>query len=127
MQKSLLKYLIWGVLVGIVGAGAVYAYYKIHPTYTYYEIHPTVTENAKLDASDSAEVVRRVGQLLVLPEGATPTIARVADPVALQGQAFFANAQKGDIVLIYSELHKAILYDPVANKIREVAPINLGR
>jgi hypothetical protein len=71
-------------------------------------------------------IVEQVGELIVLPEGEQPTIATVTDPEKLKDQPFFANAKKGDRVLIYANAKKAILYDPVDNKIIEVAPINIG-
>ena len=70
-------------------------------------------------------VIAKVSELLVLPSNEQPTLATVSDPELLKNQAFFANAKKGDKVLIYSKSGKAILYDPISNKIVEVAPINL--
>ncbi len=72
------------------------------------------------------ELVAEVGELIILPEGETPTVATVSDPELLSEQAFFANAKAGDRVLLYTTAKKAILYDPVAHKIVEVAPINIG-
>jgi len=72
------------------------------------------------------ELVTKVSQLIVLPEGETPTIATVSDPEKLKDQPFFSKAQKGDKVLIYTNAKKAILYSPTTNKIVEVAPINIG-
>ncbi|MFA4890591.1 MAG: hypothetical protein WC587_03125 [Candidatus Paceibacterota bacterium] len=72
-------------------------------------------------------VVNKVGQLMVLPEGEQPTVATVTDPDKLKDQPFFAKAKKGDRVLIYTNARKAILYDEVANKIVEIAPLNIGK
>ena len=60
---------------------------------------------------------------ILLPTGEVPAIAQVADLAPLKDQLFFKNAQKGDIVLMYMQARKAILYDPGANLIIEVAPI----
>jgi len=73
------------------------------------------------------KVVSKVGQLMVLPEGEQPTVATVTDPDKLKDQPFFARAKKGDRVLIYTNARKAILYDEVANKIVEIAPLNIGK
>jgi hypothetical protein len=75
---------------------------------------------------ETAELVAKVGRLVVLPEGETPTVATVSDPEALKDQAFFASATKGDKVLIYTTAKKAILYSVTLNKILEVAPLNIG-
>ena len=74
-------------------------------------------------ADELKEVVAKVGRLVVLPEGEEPTLATVADPELLKDQPFFARAKKGDKVLVYNSAGKAILYDPVADKIVEIAPI----
>ncbi|MBI4033911.1 hypothetical protein HY379_02830 [Candidatus Saccharibacteria bacterium] len=74
----------------------------------------------------SARLIADVGKLAQLPQGETPTIATVSDVSKLQSQAFFAKAQNGDKVLIYTQAKKAYLYRPSTNKIIEIAPINLG-
>jgi hypothetical protein len=71
-----------------------------------------------------AEVVNMVSKHMVLPKDETPTMATVSDPEKLRDQPFFINAKKGDKVLIFSGSQKAILYDPIADRIVEVAPIN---
>lgn len=80
----------------------------------------------KLAQQEVQELVSKVSKLIVLPEGETPTVATVTDPEKLKDQPFFAKAKNGDKVLIYTKAKKAILYDPVANKIVEVAPVNIG-
>ena len=72
---------------------------------------------------ETNEIVSLVGKLMVLPEE-QPTIATVTDIEQLKDQPFFVNAKKGDIVLIYTKAKKAILYDPVSNKIVEVSFLN---
>lgn len=71
-------------------------------------------------------LIDKVGALMVLPTGEEPVVATVTDPEKLKQQVFFTQAKKGDKVLIYSKAQKAILYDPVANKIIEVAPLSFG-
>lgn len=75
---------------------------------------------------EARQLVQRVGELIVLPTDENPTIATIADPERLKGQAFFARAKVGDKVLIYTKAKKAILYDPEAHRIVEVAPVNIG-
>ncbi len=71
-------------------------------------------------------LVVKVGRLVVLPAGETPTVATVSDPEALKDQPFFATAVKGDKVLIYAQAKKAILYSVTMDKILDVAPLNIG-
>lgn len=75
---------------------------------------------------ETLKLIAVISQLIVLPEGENPTIATVTDPERLKEQPFFANAQTGDKVLIFTNSRKAILYSPSQNKIVEVAPINIG-
>lgn len=105
-------------VVALAGAGTGYFYYR---QYTALKANPGATAQAETEA-----LVARVSKLIVLPEGETPTVATVQDPEKLKDQAFFVNAKVGFKVLIYTNAKKAILYDPVANKIVEVAPVNIG-
>lgn len=77
-------------------------------------------------SDDTAALVTKVGRLIALPEGEDPTVATVTDPARLAGQPFFAKAKTGDKVLVYTVAKKAYLYDPAADKLLEVAPLNLG-
>ncbi len=72
------------------------------------------------------QVIKKVSKLMILPEDETPTLATVTDPKKLEGQPFFAKAQAGDKILIYSNIKKVILYSPSMNKIIEVGGINLN-
>jgi len=101
-------------------AGAVYFYAQWNSL----QNDPQTSLRAAVD--ETSKLVADVGQLLVLPEGETPTIATVSDLEKLKSQPFFVNAKNGDKVLIYTNAKKAILYDPIAHKIVEVAPINIG-
>lgn len=91
----------------------------------------SATNAASTAASQSEQasveaLVSRVGALMVLPQGETPTIATVTDLSALSGQTFFANAALGDKVLMYPKAGQAILYDPVADKIIQVGPLTVS-
>lgn len=72
----------------------------------------------------TSDVLARVGQLVELPAGETPTVATVTDLKPLAGEAFFKDAQVGDKVLIYATSSKAILYRPATNKVINVASLN---
>jgi hypothetical protein len=75
---------------------------------------------------DQKALVGVVGKLMELPVDEVPTVAQVSDAEKLKEQPFFAGAQNGDRVLIYTNARKAILYRPTTNKIIDVAPINIG-
>ena len=116
-KKSGWSNIIIGVLVLLLicaTAGAAYFYQK------------SQTIPQKEEVNELQHIIEMVGRHMVLPENETPTLATVSDPEKLKDQPFFARAQKGNKVLIYSRAQKAILYDPVLDKIIEVAPINTG-
>lgn len=112
--KKVMRFLV--VVVFILAACSVYFYRQ----YSFLKKTP-----ADKVQDETAQIIEKVGKLIVLPAG-TPTIATVTDVEKLRDQAFFDNAQNGYKVLIFTEAKKAILYDPVSNKIVEVAPINIG-
>lgn len=91
---------------------------------TYYFYQKANATAPKDPMKDLQQTIAMVGKHLVLPTDETPTMATVSDPEKLKDQAFFANAKKGDKVLIYANAQKAILYDPSSDRIVEVAPIN---
>jgi hypothetical protein len=79
-----------------------------------------------LNESESKVLIDKVGELVILPEDEMPTIAVVSSPELLKSRPFFADAKKGDQVLIYTNAKKAILYDPSVNKIVNMATLNIG-
>ena len=95
-------------------------------TFGAYQLFAGATANINYEADDDTEqILARLSELVVLPEGEIPTIATVTDPTALDDQEFFANAEIGFKVIIYGGAKKAILYDPERHLIVEVAPIIL--
>lgn len=109
------------VLVLIVAVLAVGA-----TAYLYNELNTLKNNPEQVSQEEVEQLVVEVGRLMILPEE-TPTVATVADAEVLKkDQLFFANASNGDKILIYTTARKAILYNPTAKKIVEVAPIILG-
>ncbi len=94
--------------------------------YLWKKMQAATSSPEQIAQAEAKTLATKVGMLMVLPTDETPTIATVADPEALKNQAFFANAKVGDKVLIYTNAKKAILFDPVLNKILNVAPLNIG-
>lgn len=94
--------------------------------YLFMQVSALKQDPDALARKEAEEMVGIVGKLILLPKDELPTVATVSDPTKLAGQAFFAKAKVGDKVLLYPNARKAYLYDPVANRVLEVAPINLG-
>lgn len=114
--RSLVPYLLIAVVLVAVGFAG----------YFWYEASALKKNPQRAAQQETQKLLANVSALIVLPEGETPTIATVTDPERLKDQPFFANAQTGDKVLIFTNSRKAILYSPTQNKIVEVAPINIG-
>ena len=76
---------------------------------------------AQVDAT-----IAQVGKLIALPTDEQPTVATVTDASKVKDQPFFANAQNGDVVLIYTKAQEAILYRPSSNIIVEVGAVNIN-
>ena len=70
-------------------------------------------------------MVDKVGKHILLPPGEQPTVATVSDLSPLKDQLFFKNAKVGDMVLMFPKARRAILYDPISDRIIEVAPITV--
>lgn len=93
--------------------------------YFYSQYTAVKIDRQKIAQDERALLIAQIGQLIVLPSE-DPTVATVSNVEVLRNQPFFANAKNGDRVLIYANARKAILFDPVNNKIVEVAPVNIG-
>lgn len=96
--------------------------------YKYSEARKEVNRLSNPQEAAKSEAIRlrdEVGQFYQVPDE-IPTVATVVDASKLKSQAFFANAENGDRVLMFTQAKKAILYRPSIKKIIEVAPINLG-
>ena len=104
--------------VSIIASGSALYFYG-----EYRNLHQNPNQ---VSQDESKKLLASVGELIILPQDETPTIATVSDPEKVKNQPFFVNAKLGDKVLIYTNAKKAILYNPESNKIVEVAPINIG-
>jgi hypothetical protein len=113
------KIVLAALVILVVLVGGLAYYYRQQ----YWEIR---NNPQKLIQDEVSAVVEQVRQIMVLPEGEVPTLATVTDPSKLKDQPFFARAKVGDKVLLYTNARRAILFDPVNNKIVEVAPISIG-
>ncbi len=107
------------VVIGALGAAAYF--------YKQYQMSQKLLNNPTLAAQmQTQDLIERVGKLIELPKDEQPTIATVADITKLKNQPFFGKAHNGDKVLIYTKAREAILFNPSANRIVQVAPVNIG-
>ncbi|MGE5042132.1 MAG: LytR C-terminal domain-containing protein [Candidatus Levyibacteriota bacterium] len=77
-----------------------------------------------VNADETKQLMEKLGKIIELPKE-TPTVATVTDITKLQNQPFFKNAKNGFKVFLYTTAKKAILYDPVGNKVIDIQPINV--
>lgn len=117
MKPALIVGIIALILIALLPS--FYFYNKYRSAAKLLDTYPLIAQ------SDNKATIEKVGKLIELPTGEEPTVATVSDLEKLKGQLFFAKAKKGDILLLYNQAKKAILYDPVGNKIVEVGPLIL--
>ncbi len=87
--------------------------------YSVYRAHPELAGQ-----DQAAAVLAKVGQLMQLPQGENPSMARVTDAAQVrQAQPFLSEAQNDDILIIYQRAGTAILYRPSTNKLIAVGPV----
>lgn len=88
--------------------------------YTVYRANP------ELSGQEQANVMlAKVGALIQLPAGETPTMATINDAVsAKKAQPFLENAENGDVLIVYQNAAEALLYRPSSDKLIAVGPVN---
>ena len=90
--------------------------------YQYRQI--SLLENPQvLNEQRLARYIKEIGEVIILPSDETPTLATVSDPEALKSQPFFANAKVGDVVLVYEQAKKAVLWRPSEKRLIEVSSV----
>lgn len=109
------------IVILVVAIGAAVFYYN-----KYQDAQKKLDNPSAVAKLQTQQLISQVGELAQLPTGESPTVATVSDVSKLSGQTFFANAQNGDKVLIYTKSKKAYLYRPSTNKIINVAPLNVN-
>jgi hypothetical protein len=123
-NKKLALWALLGLIALALAGGGIYAYTKYQNVK---EENNKLTSNPQEAVKKEQEnLIKSVGALTDLPSGEAPTIATVSDASKLKSQAFFANAENGDRVLIYTNAKKAYLYRPSTNKVINIAPVNIG-
>ncbi len=118
MEKKsvIIAFLILSLLaVGGAGAGLYY-----------YAQYRTLIKKVNNPKSEAQDILAKVGKLIELPAGEEPTVATVQDVEKVRSQPFFAKAQNGHRVIIYTNARLAILFDEVGNKIINVGTITVG-
>jgi hypothetical protein len=94
----------------------------------FYLQYQKIKKNPNIVAKqETDQLVEQVSKLIDLPKDETPTVATILDKEKLKDQPFFANAQNGDKILIYTKAKKAIIFRPSQNKLINVGPIAIDQ
>jgi|SRR3989339_148153 len=121
MRSKLIFYLVIGLLI-LGGIGGTFFFYQKYQSAQERLNNPEITAQEEV-----TRLVAAIGKLMELPTDEQPNVATVLDKEKLKDQPFFAKAENGDKVVIYSKAMKAILYRESSNKIVDVAPIQIAQ
>lgn len=113
----------------IIALGVVsYAYYKGYPLPF---IKPNVQQQMTAQQQKEAEAkiaqyTAAASKLIILPKE-TPTVLTISDAATLsKEQAFYKGSQNGDVVFVFMEAKKAIIYSPSRNIVVNAGPVYLN-
>lgn len=82
--------------------------------------------SAEANEKKVKEVVEKVEKIIDLPQGELPSLAIVDDVDMLRDQPFFADAKKGDMVLLYGKAQKVYIYNPDDNMVINASSLNFN-
>lgn len=116
MNRRLLVIIIAAIILLIAG----FAYYRSSTQ--------TFEAGQQLSDSEVQDIVLAVSRHIKLPADETPLVATVADiDLLLEREPFYTGANNGDILLLYPNAGKAILYDQEDDILVNVGPIILDQ
>ena len=118
-KKNWKKKVIWLLVILVVIAVGYYGY-KYYQARRMADPVYREAQTAKLIKG----VTDKVGKLMILPKGETPTVATITDIDKLKAdQPFYNDAQNGDQLLVYPSVRRAIIYSPSRNIIVNSGPV----
>lgn len=79
---------------------------------------------AEVAKEKTTAVIKQISALAVVPSDPNAVLANVTDVTKLKDQAFFADAQNGDEIVIFPSAMRAVLYRPSINKIINIGPLS---
>ena len=83
--------------------------------------NPQTAQQASKDRV--AALKAKVAKRMALPADETPTLATVTDKTKLKDQPFFKDAQNDDVILIFPQAKKAIIYRESTDFVVNAGPI----
>ena len=83
-------------------------------------------EDAQLTEAQIADLITAVRRHIILPEDEEPLVATIVNVDELIAeQPFYLGASNGDILMIYGSVAKALIYDPRADRLVNVGPVEI--
>ena len=110
------------LILSLVALWVVYSQYQK----TQNDLAKIKNDSQAVRVEETKKLLEQVSRVMVLPSSEIPTVATITDISKLKNQPFFAKAQNGDKLLIYTDAKRAILFRPSTNKVIDVAPVNIG-
>ena len=120
-KKKQTQIWLWVAIVAVVIIAGIFTYY-----YFGNKESQNVDQMLTNLEDDDAKVVKEVSKIMILPEE-TPSLATVLDKTKLDGRPFFAKAENGDKLMLFTGAQKAILYRPATKQIVEVMPLVMNQ
>ncbi len=89
------------------------------------------SREAKADPSaaqkeQSQKVIKQVSEIYQVPTDEDPAVALIQDKDKLKDQPFYASAENGDYVIIYSRAKVALLYREKDKRLINVERVDIG-
>lgn len=113
------------IIVALLVGGALY-YYTTSRSDTFVSGGATQQDGQTLSDAEIAQVIAGTGRHIQLPTGEDPLIASIVDVETLvASQPFYQGAKNGDILLVYVQAAKAIIYSPSRDILVNVGPVIL--
>lgn len=112
-KKSFMRRLASLIVLIIVICVAVYGGY-LYSQKSLERDNPSIISDREI-----RETTTKVGALMEIPKDEQPAMITILDKSQLNNEAFFAEAQNGDRILVYGLAKKVIIYRPSTNKIIE--------
>jgi hypothetical protein len=116
------RFYIFGILILVLlGGGGYYGY-------TYWQASQNSPDAQAAAAEEEKQaVLTQLKKLMILPEG-DPVLFKVSnEEVMRKQQAFFKDSKNDDILLVFQESGKAIIFRPSENKIVNSGPVNFDQ
>ena len=123
-NKILLISLTVVVILALVGSAYLYFQY-LKSEKELKKLKQVSSQSASTKQDDEIKkIVSEVAKIARLPANEVPSIATITDATKLKDQPFFKDAKNGDILLVFNNSGKAILYDPKEKKVVDVTTLS---